>query len=265
MNRAAKWWATMSVAWQTLAVYRLNFLLLVLGPALVFFFIKVSLWTSIYAARPGVALAGFDQDGMIAYQCHVLMVGLLAKGFSGVDLANDIRMGRITAHLLHPFPFLEFHLARWAAFQALQLVVVGVLLTATVAAGFMPMPAPGALVVGLGFTMLVALLWYTWMLAAGIMAFWLEETWVVRVIIEQVAAFCSGSILPLEMYPAWLRELLFFTPFPYMTWVPAKILAGSYPDVLQATAVTVGWILVGAALSLALWRRGLGEYSAAGM
>lgn len=264
-GRPGKWWATMAVAWQTQATYRLNFLLQILGPALVFFFVKVSLWSSVYATSGQATLGGIDRDGMIAYQCHVLVIVLLSQAYQSVDLAEDIRMGRITAHLLHPFPFLEFHAARWLAFQVLQLGVVLVLLGLAVSAGALPAPRPADLAQGLAFTGLVALLWFGFNLATGLLAFWLEETWVLRVILQQLAVFLSGGLLPLELYPAWARELLFWTPFPYMTWVPARIFAGAYDGVAAAAAVTLGWALLALLVCRAIWRRGLGLYSAAGM
>lgn len=265
MSRAAKWWATMLAAWQTHAVYRVNFVLLVIGPALVFFFVKVSLWSSIYAQGGGASIAGYDRDAMLAYQCYVLVVVLLAQGYQSVPLSEDIRLGRITSHLLYPFPFLEAHAARWLAFQLLQLCVALLLIGLAVATGFLPVPAPAPLATGLAFTVLVAALWFTFTSAIGLLAFWLEETWVVRVILRNLAVFLSGSVLPLELYPAWLRELLFYTPFPYLTWVPARMLAGEYPDVGGAALVTIGWVVAGVLLCRLVWRRGIGLYSAAGM
>ena len=265
MTRLRKWAATMAVAWQKQAAYRVNFVLLVIGPALVFFFVKVSLWTSIYAGAGGAPIGGMPEAEMLAYQCYVLVVALLAQGYNSVELANDIRLGRITAHLLHPFGFLEFHVASWLAFQTLQLVVAGVTLGLVAASGLVPLPEPAHLVAGVGFSLLVSALWFWTMVAIGLGAFWLEQTWVLRVILLQISAFLSGALLPLELYPAWLREALVWTPFPYLTWVPARIFAGAYPDLGGAVAVTLFWTLAAWGLVVAVWRRGLRLYSAAGM
>lgn len=265
MKRLRKWWATMAVAWQSQAAYRLNFVLLVLGPALVFFFVKVSLWTSIYAGAGGGAVGGIGRQAMVAYQCHVLMIGLLSQGYTSVSLAEDIRLGRITAQLLHPFPFLEVHCARWLAFQLLQLLVVGVLLGTAVTSGLLPVPDPGSLAVGLAFTCLVAGLWFAFNLVIGLLAFWLEQTWVLRVILKDVGVFLSGAILPLELYPEGMRRALLWTPFPYLTWVPARIVSGEYPDVAGACLMTLAWTAGIGLVCWGLWRRGLRLYSAAGM
>lgn len=265
MSRLSKWWATIAIAWQKQAAYRVDFALLVLGPALVFFFVKMSLWTSIYSVAEGGTVGGIPEGEMIAYQCYVLVIALLSQGYNSVHLAQDIRLGRITSHLLHPFSFLEFHAAHWVAFQGLQLLVVSVLLGLAVSLGWLPVPAPLDLVRGLAFTSLVSCLWFAYSLSIGLMAFWLEETWVLRVILKDLAIFLSGAFMPLELYPAWLRELLFWTPFPYMTWVPARIFAGQYESLGRAVAVTLLWLLLGAGLARWIWRRGLRLYSAAGM
>jgi ABC-2 type transport system permease protein len=255
----------MIIAWQKQAAYRFDFLLLVLGPSLVFFFVKLSLWTSIYFMAKGAPVGGLSREAMISYQCYVLMIDLLAHGYNSVNLSLDIRLGRITSHLLHPFSFLEFHAAHWLAFQILQLGVVMILLGLTVASGMLPLPTPRNLLLGLGFTFLVSALWFVLSLGIGLMAFWLEETWVLRVILRDMAVFFSGAFMPLELYPTWLREALFWTPFPYLTWIPARIFSGQYHHVGKACLVTLGWIL---AVSLGvrwIWRRGLRLYAAAGM
>jgi ABC-2 type transport system permease protein len=265
VKRLRKWAATIAVEWQKHAAYRTNFVLLVIGPAVVFFFVKVSLWTSIYAGAGGGPIGGMPEEEMLAYQCYVLVVALLAQGYNSVALANDIRLGRITAHLLHPFGFLEYHVAAWVAFEILQLLVAAVTLGLAAASGLVTVPATPDLLAGLGFSMLVAALWFWVMVAIGLAAFWLEQTWVLRVILLQVSAFLSGALLPLELYPGWLRDVLVWTPFPYLTWVPARIFAGAYPELGQAVAVTCFWVLAAWGLTVWIWRRGLRLYSAAGM
>jgi ABC-2 type transport system permease protein len=180
-------------------------------------------------------------------------------------MSEDIRLGRITAHLLHPFPFLEFHCAQWLAFQLLQLVVVGFLLAAVIAAGLLPAPEPRQLALGLAFSSLVAALWFACNLVIGLLSFWLEQTWVLRVILKDVGVFLSGAILPLELYPEGLRAALLWTPFPYLSWVPARILSGEYTDLAFASGVTLAWTAIVAGVAGLVWQRGLRLYSAAGM
>lgn len=263
--RISKWAATIAVAWQKLAAYRLNFLLMVLAPSLVFFFVKVSLWSSIYQAQEGLEIGGYDRAEMLAYQCYVLGVGLLTQSNSTVALAQDIRLGRITAHLLHPFGFLEFHTAHWLADRGLQVLVVGLLFGLVTATGWLPFPGLSTWLRASGVIALAALLWFQIHLGLSLCSFWLEETWVLRVIFAELSVFLSGAILPLELYPSWLVATLKWTPFPALTWMPARILMGELTDPTRALQTLLVWNLLAFLLVRWVWSRGLKLYAAAGM
>lgn len=72
--------------------------------------------------------------------------------------------------------------------------------------------------------------------------------------------------MPLEVYPEYLQKLLMWTPFPYLTYAPVKIFMGEYRgDIWQGAGILSFWLGVAVLLSLAVWRRGLRLYTAAGM
>lgn len=263
---ALKWGQTMQISWSQQMAYKLHFLLIVLGPTLVFFLVKWNLWTSIYA-MPGVTrIQGYDVAEMVRYQVWVMVLAFFSQGYNAMNLAEDIRLGRISSHLVYPFDLWQFHTASFLAFQAVQGVVAGVTLAITTAAGVIDAPAPGDLAAGIGLATLVGCFWYAVTYAMGLGAFWLEETWVLRVIFTILCSFLSGAILPLDLYPAWLRELLAYSPFPYVTFVPVRVLMGAYRgSVLLAAGMLVVWTVVAAAIALVVWRRGLRLYTAAGM
>ena len=96
-------------------------------------------------------------------------------------------------------------------------------------------------------------------------AFWLEETWVLRVIFADLVVFLSGSLLPLEFYPDWLAKLLYLSPFPYMTWYPAKLCMGDRLPLGPALQSLALWNLIAFLLTVWIWKKGLKLYSAAGM
>lgn len=102
-------------------------------------------------------------------------------------------------------------------------------------------------------------------------SFWFERIAAWEQIIFVLGLFASGMLFPLSEVPAPVREVLLWTPFPYMIYVPAMLLADG--DLLlkegssliwQGLAVAVIW--GGALYSLAvfLWRRGVKHYSAMG-
>ena len=106
-----KWWQTIKISWSNYTAYRMNFFLQIIGPALVFFFVKYNLWSSIYDGDAHMTIKGYNLDQMITYHIWSMIVGLVAQGMSALNLAEDIRMGRISSYLIYPIDFLEYHTA----------------------------------------------------------------------------------------------------------------------------------------------------------
>ncbi|MEN9834451.1 MAG: hypothetical protein RL011_644 [Pseudomonadota bacterium] len=261
-----KWAATIKISWNKLLSYKLNLLLLVIGPSVVFFFVKYSLWTAIFQLEGIEQLQGYNLPGMLKYQGWTLIVALLGQGYNSMNLAEDIRLGRISAFLVYPFGFWSFQTASFIAFECLQLFTAGITLGALFTLQIVTDLSLVALVAGLLFSILVSFFWYQTSYLIGLMAFWLEETWVLRVMFLTISQFFSGAVMPLEVYPEYLQKLLMWTPFPYLTYAPVKIFMGEYRgDIWQGAGILSFWLGVAVLLSLAVWRRGLRLYTAAGM
>jgi len=87
MPELSKWMATVRISWSKHLAYKLNFVLLVIGPTLVFFFVKFSLWKAIFSLEGVTTLQGYDLRRMLNYQAWTLLVGLLAQGYNSMNLA----------------------------------------------------------------------------------------------------------------------------------------------------------------------------------
>jgi ABC-2 type transport system permease protein len=195
-----------------------------------------------------------------------LIVAFLVQGYNSMNLAEDIRLGRISAFLVYPFSFWSFQTASFLAFQGLQVLVALGTLLVMLGSGFLGEGSLADLGLGLGFCLYISFFWYQVSYLIGLMALWMEETWVLRVMFALVAQFLSGAFIPLEIYPQVLVDVLQWTPFPYLTFAPAKVFMGQYAGSLwQAMLVVLVWMGILAALTQWVWRRGMRLYTAAGM
>jgi ABC-2 type transport system permease protein len=263
---ALKWLQTCRISWSTQLAYKTNFVLLVVGPMLVFFFIRYNLWSAVFTLGRATTIKGYDLPTMLRYQGFVLVVSLLAQGMSNMQISEDIRLGRISAFLVYPFRFWQFHAASFLAFQTLQTLVAAATIGALRATGILPALALAPLLVGFAYCWLVGAVWFAVQFALGLASFWLEETWVLRAIFVTVSQFLSGAVLPLEVFPDGLRRALVYSPFPYLTWAPVRMFMGEYQgSVPAAFAVLALWLGFFAALAALVWHRGIRLYSAAGM
>lgn len=265
MKNIGKWLATIRIFWGQFTAYRVNFLLMVFGPSLVFFFVKYNLWSSVYESSDFAPIAGYSFEEMISYHGWAFITGLMIQTHSAANLSEDIRLGKISTYLIYPFNFWEFHLAGFIAFQVLQAVITTVTTLSLFAMTPLVFPDLTGLLQVAGYSLYISFFWYSIQYITGILAFWLEETWILRVMFQIIAAFLSGAIIPLELFPSWFAKALDYTPFPYLAHYPIKIALGHeslslYPVVIIAVYL-VGTVL----LASYLWKKGVRLYTAAGM
>jgi ABC-2 type transport system permease protein len=99
----------------------------------------------------------------------------------------------------------------------------------------------------------------------GLSVFWTERATAVEMLMFVVYMFLSGAVAPLDMFPAAARELVMWTPFPYLIWVPARlIVGGGAVDVPRALLVCVSWMLLLWVVNRVVWRAALKRNGAMG-
>ncbi len=111
--------------------------------------------------------------------------------------------------------------------------------------------------------------WMDYAMSVG--AFWFERISAAHGLIYLPYMFLSGMVFPLQVLPdvlpGWVFTLVMWTPFPYMIWFPAELVAGkgmSAGQIAWGFAMLIGWCVAMYALSRWAWRVGLKHYSAMG-
>lgn len=88
------------------------------------------------------------------------------------------------------------------------------------------------------------------------MALWVADTTSVYLIWQKLCFVLGGLMLPLSIYPPWLRALAEWSPFAALLFGPAELLLGAPPQrVLARLAQLSGWGVLIALILAALERR----------
>jgi ABC-2 type transport system permease protein len=95
-------------------------------------------------------------------------------------------------------------------------------------------------------------------------AFWTERASALEQFWFLFYLFLSGYIAPLEVFPPVVRQVVLWTPFPYLIHIPASLLVGLPVDISRSLLVSLGWTAIFWFLNRWLWRRGLRQYSGMG-
>lgn len=261
-----KWWLNCSLSIINQLAYKMNFLITFLAPGLIFYCIRISLWVSIYTLGNHSSLSGISKEQMIAIQTWILIVSLISQSFYTTDIAMDIKFGRITPLLLYPFSFWKIHCARWIGFQVIQ--SLNVVLTTIVFLNLELIQLPSLSIILATFIIAYcgSFLWFQMQFLYGLIAFWLEETWVLPLITKYFSRLLSGAIIPLVFFPKLLGQLAWLTPFPYLIELPIKLLVFGEVNLLFSGLLVLGvWICTLVIISKIVWKKGILHYTGAGM
>ncbi len=207
------------------------------------------------AARPGL-LDGLPRAALLWYLAVTEWV-LLSVPPLHLDIESDVRTGDVAARLPRPLSYPGARFAEAAGAAGARLVTIAVFgapLTAIFAGGLPPAPAGLLLAIPFGVAAVVVML--ALHAAIGLSAFWLQDVSPVYWIWQKAAFVLGGLLLPLDLYPGWLRALAHATPFPALLYGPAR-LAFTPPggEALATGLAIVAWGLLSAALLRSMWTR----------
>ena len=263
-----KYLHVISIGLQSNLAYRFNYLTRTLF-SFIPLFAMISLWRTIYQNHNGTA-SGFSESEMMFYYLLVAVVDVLtAVNEDDWQIAADIREGNISQFLLKPVDYLWYRLCLFVSGRVTFMAVAVIPLVVFIACfgHYFVLPVnETALWAFLVSLVLTALLQFFISYAMALLAFWVLEVSTFIFILFAFEYLASGHMFPLDILPAALRHVLFFTPFPYQMYFPVSIYMGKIAgaDLWQGLFVQAGWVLVTYVFARFMWRRGIRHYGAFG-
>jgi ABC-2 type transport system permease protein len=227
--------------------------------------VMLALWSSV--ARDG-PVGRFGQKDFVAYYLAGLVVRLLTGAWVVWELTFEIRQGTLSYRLLRPLhPLLAYAAENLAALPlraAISLPVAGVALWVT--AGERLTHDPLLLAI---FPLTVLGGWLITFLAmaiVGTLAFRVDSATSLFEIWMGLFGVFSGYLVPLELFPDWVRALARVLPFRSMLGFPVELVIGLLPrqQALLELVIQWGWIALLLAGARLAWRAGLRHHAAFG-
>lgn len=182
------------------------------------------------------------------------------------EFEKEVVEGRLSPRLLQPLDpvwhHVAAHLSERLARLPFGLVLVGLFFMLYPQAFWVPplknlLLFVGALILAFALRFIIQ---YTF----ALFAFWTERASAIESFWFLLYLFLSGMVAPLEMFPERVREVVLWTPFPYLIHFPTALLIGLPVEVVQGFLVMLGWGLLFFGLNRWLWKRGLKQYSGMG-
>ena len=215
------------------------------------------LWQAVFEAQPQVER--FDWRAMQVYILVANAIFALLTTTSMRTMMQSIRTGAIASDLLRPYSYLAAQFAQ-ALGRLITQGLVGGAAVALVGFALVGMAAPPTLayvvmfLISVGLSFLISFL-LNFLL--GLLCFWTTDgeglVWAYGI----TSFVFSGSLVPLQLLPGWLRTLALLLPFQGMIHTPLLIYLGVARghDLLEALLLQVVWVIVlGVVLRLLWWR-----------
>jgi len=197
-----------------------------------------SLWRAV--AEAGMPVAA-DANALVWYLAVTEWILLSAPPIH-IEIQEAVRRGDVVCLLGRPVSYAGAAFAEGLGVLAVRVPLLGA--TACACAFFLTgwMPTPGVFVRVVPFGVVAAALITALYLWIGLLAFWLEDVSPVYWMMQKLMFVMGGLMLPLQLYPEFIRRAAVFTPFPSVLAGPASFVL---PDSSVAPAALAG--------SLAIW------------
>ncbi len=235
---------------QNSVAYRSNFFINSLT-GIVFVTALFYLWKAIYADR--VELGGFTWNEMKAYLLIVFISNTLITWYSETAISRKILDGSVAMDLLKP---LDFQKSRFYETLGTSITEGGVCvgMTVIVLLIFTGVQPPGTAVGAILFVISMA---FSWMIKfgivylAGLCCFWTTSAMGIGWARAAITNLFSGALIPITMFPDWLKTFSSWLPFQGIVFIPASL----YLDRLHGLEA---WRMLGLQLFwvVALWLAG---------
>lgn len=260
-----KYWTIFLLSWQSGLVYRASFVLWRFRQ-LLSTLMAITIWSVVFQATP--TAFGYTGGQMLSYVLLVSWLQSIILATSLNNLSGEIYSGAISHHFLKPEKlFLSFAAAEVAdkLRNFLFSMSEGLILIAV----FRPAIQLPDLVTFLAFLLWVAAgtvihfyisIWF------GTLGFWSPQTWGPKFLFFMFIDFTAGKLYPLDILPPVIRNALYFTPFPYLSYAQIQLFLGRFSgdELRWWWAGLVFWLVASWWLARTSWRRGISNYEAVG-
>jgi len=262
-----KYFSLFLISLQEYFTYRLSFVLWRVR-SLVSFLVLLFFWLAVYSQTS--SFAGYQKSQMFTYVIGVAFLrGLIFATRSNV-LASWIRDGGLNIILIRPLSVFKVLLSRDLADKLLNVgfVILEIFLIAKIFNLSLFLPKSFLTIVCfLIFLALAFFLNFFISIVISLTAFWTDDIWAVRFLFGVIfLELFSGALFPIDILPGGLKNVLFWTPFPYLVYFPLKVWLGqaNRGEITRIILVCAAWTILFLWLAKRLWDKGYKEYGAYG-
>lgn len=210
-----------------------------------------------------------DLTHIVAYFIMVQFVSIWCINPDGLNFAGyvgrNIKFGYLTRDLIRPIRTLPTLLFEHRGFYLIDMIFSVILFAVAIKL--------------LGGITIVQFIWFVvfaflsfvsvfaFSVLIGSIAFITKEISGIRNSISHLVRLLSGMLVPLTLYPANIKSILVYSPFPSMVFAPINVLQNKLPlsEIIFYLKVSLFWSIVLLTVSILIWKHNIKKYEAIGI
>ena len=230
--------------------------------------IEYMIWKQVFIAQDIIEIRGFTFNGLMAYIFLCMIVGQLKSSWAtSMEMIDSIRTGELNKYLIRPISFFTYHFMMFIGHNSLFYIVYTTLLI------FFPLLYPGWVfptlfhITGFVTSLLISIyLSYSIYFCMVCFAFWFGEVRSLVVAYNISNIVLSGQVIPLKLFPDSVRDIIFYTPLPYLIDLPVSIATGNLPVNLWVSKIgfSILWCIIITIFGKVIYRYGIRVYEGFG-
>jgi ABC-2 type transport system permease protein len=240
--------------------YRLNFVLWRLR-MVISTLITLFLWLGVFDTN--ASFGSYSKERLLSYLLFSSLVTTFISSSRISGLAYEIQSGGIMNLLLKPFSIFGYYATTDIVDKLINLFFGVIEFTLIILFFKISLVAPQQ--IG----------WFLFFLACGVsisffinlmlsfVGFWTPEVWAPRFLFMMIVTFVSGAYFPLDLLPPLAYRILLFTPFPYLYFLPTKILVDGVQSTyfMQQIFCSLIWTVGLFYLANLMWKKGIKDFT----
>ena len=233
---------------------------------LLFFIVYMYVFKSLYKGRDNVD--GYTLEMVIT---SILFISCMVNSYINHELfiQEKLKEGAFLTELMKPVDFKAKVLFENignvvfnVCFQAVPVILIALMITDIMK------PASGLfLMLSLVSSVFGYLIYWYLNLVINEITFFDFSVWALVVIKNGIIDIFGGMLLPMWFMPDVVKQVLYFTPIPYLFQIPVNIYLGlyNYKELICFILVQMIWVVFLFGLSRFIWNKGLEKIFARGV
>lgn len=227
--------------------------------------VMLALFTAVARDAP---IGRYGTPELIAYFLTTFIVRQLTACWAAWQMNFEVRQGTLSLRLLRPIHPVIAYVVEHVAAIPMRLIVA------------LPVAGIALAVVGSEHVTSDWLLWAIWPLsvigaflitflvhvAIGCLSLYMESSLKVLDVWFALYLVLSGYLIPVALFPPWLRTINELLPFRYVIGYPVELITAHHDRAmaLQMLGRQWVWVLIAGLIATLLWKRGLRRFAAYG-